>query len=502
VIHKLIAQLQRCIEDPSQVHSLHSYAGQLASLEAEQAQQLFRALARLAADCDDDSWHQMFATLLGPIRLDAGVRWPGHASIDPIVELYRLCPGDGRLRNLLLGYLAKIDTPDSFRLWTQLLCEDPPLTSHSIGNAFQPLLASSAHWDSAKLRTLIDRATGNLHVAAAVYDLANHAVRSGKIDDHPAGHRRTQICELLGALIHKLSQIEDGFLPQGESPASIAATISDAVSLIVALIDTVALLHEQQAAGKLRTAAELRHRRIQVEAAAALARLGAAEPGTRQRAIAYARELGIAHEISLEYMGPIATAESCLAMWLSLPEQMGLAPTEIRLLDQRKLYWPGYEVPQDCFLFEYRYGRDANAHVNVGMSGPATHAFFADLTPLSVEDQYAAFAGWQTWSDEIYLIPIERAEEALAAHAARLKTRLIENSPSDVTLQAMLSFFGTHALIASANTNGTRGTWIVDEQSTELIPAHNEAAPIDWRLALDIWKGRRGLATFNPTVSH
>ena len=138
----------------------------------------------------------------------------------------------------------------------------------------------------------------------------------------------------------------------------------------------------------------MRHRRIQVEAAAALARLDDEQgqkqllemvkhPAVRPRVIAYADELGLSNEISLEHTGPIAEAESQLALWLSQPQQMGFAPTSMELVDQRELYWPSYEDPIASFLFSFEYGSGENAFRNIGISGPLTHAFTADLKVLS-----------------------------------------------------------------------------------------------------------------------
>lgn len=513
MINELLQQLGRCLDDPSDLQHLPVYAGRVSSLDNDETLALFEALIGIARRGDRETWPTVYLALLGHTNVDRKSDWPGEHCLDQLGELYKLSPEKSPLRNHLLAMIAAIESSGAIELWTDLLCKNPPGTSEGINFTFGPMLAEDRKIEAGMLRRLVDEATSSINVAAAIYDLSNHAVRTGKVETHPADHRRDQLCELLGALVQKLAQIEEGKLPAGESPETIADTIANAVSLIVALTDSLALLKEDKAAGKLRMAAELRHRRIQIEAAAALATLGddwgkqkliecAAEPSIRQRAVAYAKEIGIEKEISLEYTGPIAIAESHLAMWLSLPEQMGLAPTEMNLLDQRKLYWPGYEDQLDCFLFEYRYGLGDNAHTNVGISGPATHAFSADLTGLPLEDQYAAFAGWQTLSDEIYLIPIERAKEVLTPQTAKLSKLLEEQNAESVDPQAVVSFFGSHAMVATAIRENSPCTLIVDEDGSEFIAAGNEAAPIDWRMALDIWKGRKLLASFNPAFSN
>ena len=505
------------MEAPAELHQLPAYASSLDSLDEHETQELFQSLIQLAKESDDGKWPASYVTLLGQVLVEPKNRWPGDACLQQVEALYRLCPQDHSLRNHLLGMIANLDSAPAAELWGELLCSDPPHTNQGIQFAFQPMIGSDSRINDEILKKLVDNATGNLNVAASVYELSNHSVRTGKVTRHPAEHRRTQIGELLGALVQKLSQIEEGNLPSGETPESVASTIANAVSLIVALIDTVAVLREEKASGKLRVAAELRHRRIQIEAAAALALMGdewgknrlielAAEPSIRQRVIAYSKEIGIEKDISLEYTGPIATAESHLAMWLSMPEQMGLAPTEMNLVDQRRLYWPGYEDELDCFLFEYRYGSGDKAHVNIGISGPATHAFVSDLTSLSAQDQYAAFAGWQTLSDEIYLVPFDHALEIMAAKTNRLKKLFEERHAGSASIepdsvQAVISFFGSLALIVSTSQLDESGTLIVDEESSQFLPEQNPAAPIDWRTALDIWKGRKLLASFNPAFS-
>ena len=485
------------------------YSQQLPELSADESLELFGALVEYAKKNEVDNWAPAYLTLLAQTNVEFTSEWPKQANLTSVAELYQLTPADHSLRNHLLAIIARMNSTESTQQWVDFICNQAPQTSEGINFAFQKFLLPDSLLSTDMLKNLIDNATGNIHIAAAVYDLANHAVRTEQVDSHPAEHRRDQLCDLLGALVQKLAQIEEGNLPAGETPATIANTISNAVSLIVALTDTFALLREERAIPKLRQAAELRHRRIQIEAAAALALMNdswgkqklidcAAEPSVRQRAIAYAKELGFEKDISLEYTGPIATAESMLALWLSAPQQMGLAPTEMKLVEQRKLYWPGYEDQQECFLFEYRYGKAEQSHANIGISGPAIHAFSADLTGLCVEDQYAAFAGWQTLSDEIYLVPMQRARQVLAARTDRLNSLLSEQEFEDLETLAVISFFGNHAIVAQGTDQGTPGTIILDEESVEFIGEQNSAAPIDWRTALDIWKGRRLLSSFNP----
>ena len=345
-------------------------------------------------------------------------------------------------------------------------------------------------------------------MAAAVLDLANFSVREGPLTEHPARSRATRLADLLGQLVSQLQRIEEGNLPGVDSPQQLSRTVVDAVALIIPLCDAMGLMQQQQAAGKLRQAMVLRHRRVQLEAAAALARLGDSEgratliqlaqhPSIRQRVLAYARELGILSDISLEWQGDIATSESHLAMWLAEHQQMGLAPTSICLVDQRKWIWPGYEAPVDCYLFEFQYGE--HGYSNIGISGPLTHAFTADLRPLKRWDQYAAFAGWQAEHPDIFTLPIDRARLRMPEMVQQLEQQLQDTAYPYEQIVALSGFLGEFQLVATGRDDGAIGTWIATADGVEGIMRGNPAAPIDWPLALDIWKGRKLLKHFNPT---
>jgi len=97
---------------------------------------------------------------------------------------------------------------------------------------------------------------------------------------------------------------------------------------------------------RLTEAMQLKHRRVQTEAAGALARLGdelgtehlialVNEPSARLRVIAYADELGMGDRIDDRFRTVESTAEAEMALWLSQPSQMGVPPTLVETIDQR-----------------------------------------------------------------------------------------------------------------------------------------------------------------------
>ncbi len=447
---------------------------------------------------------------------DEVVSWSDglHQSVD---TLYFATPPESELRCHLLRWLASGNAGGGgagggaekrLRHWVQLLTDQPPEHRASIVLAFAPLMDATVVPPVWLLDDLIAGATGYSQIASAVYDLCNFYFRHGVIDRHPAEDRLEELNALLGRLHENLQKIESGQIHSGIDRQVLNRQVSDSVALTVALCDTFALTRYDDASAHLARAMSLRHRRVQTEAAAALARLGhqegrealitlAQDPVSRLRVLAYADEQGFLDQISLEYQGEIAIAESRLAIWLSEPDQMGLAPSRIELLDSREMYWPSYDHPVVCYLFRFWYGATDNAFSNVGICGPMTHALSADLNHLSCDDLYAVFAGWQTTHQEIFYLGIPQAEKLYASEMRRLNGVMLEQELEDLEIETAASFFGQIVLIGRGSLNGQRGTAIADQQDITWVPESNEAAPINSSLAFALWSGRRLLSAFN-----
>src|SRR5439155_25590943 len=119
----------------------------------------------------------------------------------------------------------------------------------------------------------------------------------------------------------------------------------------------------------------------------------AAEPVARLRVLAYADEVGIRDKIEPQFATPEARAEAELCVWLAEPTQYGVPPTSCELVDRRRLHWPGFDDPVECFLFRFQYaltieGEGERSFSNIGIAGPVAHAFIADLGDLSPDDIY------------------------------------------------------------------------------------------------------------------
>ena len=523
---QLVAALERCLTDPSAENQLVSSLSDLPKLDEMQMEQLLEELLNFAqnnsaASQSDQQWPRLLFPCIN--RLAANKSDDATLSSANICQrlrqLYTICPPREALRNQILGTLASMHNEIAYKVWCDLVCENPPLDRVTIPIAFTELLTPNRQLPAWFYEQLIAHATKHVSVAPAIFDLMNYGSRTHDLDSHPASSRVGELRGLLGNLVGQMSKIEEGTLPADVEPAKIAEIIGDSVALIVSLCDALAIMKDEQSIGKFHQAMGLKHRRIQTEAAAALMVLGdeagketllklAEHPVARLRVLAYARELDFENDISLEHRGDIALAESHLAMWLAEPTQMGVAPTKMHLVDNRELNWPSYEHPMQCYLFRFAYGDEETGYSNIGISGPLTHAFPADIKHLSVQDMYAAFAGWQTIHEEIFNVPIVRARDVLSAEAQKLERRLDEQDFSEATPIALTSFFGQYALVVQAVQDNESGFAIVDENGVDWIDATDthesentaEDRRIDWQLALDIWRGRKLLANFNPVT--
>lgn len=280
------------------------------------------------------------------------------------------------------------------------------------------------------------------------------------------------------------------------------------MALVVALCDSLALIGETAAVGKLYQAIELQHRRIRTEAAAALAQLGeskgadtlvelAAEPVARLRVISHAEELGLADRIPEEYRTEVAQAEAQVAVELAQPAFFGIPPTSLELFDSCTQFWPGFDTPVSCYLFRYEYRFPGAPYHNVAIAGPLVHAFSADLTDLPPEDIYAAYAGWHVDDDSVFEVPADHFTAEQLTEAERLELQL-RNEQYDAIQPVRLGyFFGERALIAKATRDGVSGIAVADPSGTDWFPTTNQQHALRPEDAFSIYKGRRLLRLFN-----
>ena len=90
---------------------------------------------------------------------------------------------------------------------------------------------------------------------------------------------------------------------------------------------------------------------------------------------------------------------------------------------RKRMYWPGFDEPVECFLFRFAYEVGDGEYTNIGIAGPLCHAFGADLADLPPDDIYAVFAGWQVEHEEIYELDASQLTVPQRLEVVRLERR-------------------------------------------------------------------------------
>ena len=426
---------------------------------------------------------------------------------DRIVLLYNELGNKLRCGWRLLQWLATGTGQDELAALVECLVARPPDDSHCAALALTPLFQRRGY-DAEILFPRLFAALQHLSVAAPVLDLSNYLTRQGIVTAHPAAGRGGDLAKLLGSLVQQLARVAESPDSLGESPEVVSKKVDECVALVVALCDALALLGDKSAVGKLYQALELEHRRIRTEAAAALARLGeaqgveqlvllAAEPVARLRVIAHAEELEVADKIDPQYVTQQAQAEARVALELAQPSFFGIPPASLELIDQRTMFWPGYDQPVGCFLFRYEYRFEEAKYSNIAIAGPLVHAFAADLNDLSPDDIYAAYAGWHVEDESVFEVPLDAPTVAQRAEAEKYERRLRDDDYESIQSVTLGYFFGDRTLVARARRQGVAGIVVVDQAGAQWHPTRAVRHPIGAHEAFCIYKGRRLLRSFN-----
>ncbi|MHC2068724.1 HEAT repeat domain-containing protein [Bremerella sp. T1] len=424
-----------------------------------------------------------------------------------IATAYRQWGATHRMGHLLLALLSATGDDEALAVFTELVVEQPPTNSNAAAIAFVPLLRQ----DDLPTETLFPKlleALSHLSVASLVLDLANYVTRNGMVAQHPASDRVEALGELFGGLIARLSKFETEPPKEAKDFAAAKVAVTEATSIALAICDAFSLIGDSKAEGKLKSALELKHRKLRSEAAIALAKLGndegkellvelAAEAVCRPRVLAVAEELDMLDKIPNEQKTDEAKVEGELAAWLALDTQFGMPPHEVHQVDRRELGWPGFEETQHCHLIQYAYHMPGGTFQSVGIVGPVTQSFAVDLTSLPLPDIYAAFAGWQAEHPEVF----ELEPHQWQANQQELANSLLQRVASEgyeTPQPAMLGFFfGDVRLIAATKKDGQAGTAVADLRNTTFYPAGESRHPIGPREAYYIHAGREYLHAFN-----
>jgi hypothetical protein len=412
-------------------------------------------------------------------------------------------------RHLLLQLYAMMRSDESLRLLVNSLKLAPPSQWIEAAQLLSPLMQH----DDWPVDAVYPDALDCLQyppLASPLLDLANYVYRKGRVPQHPAADRLSMLNHLLGEVSGRLGNFEENPHAFGDDVDTVQAMLGEAVALAVSLCDTVGLIGDESSIGKLNQTIDLKHRRVQCEAAGALARFGddvgkkrllelTADPAARLRAIHYADELGFGELVDEEFRSDTAYAEAEMALWLSQPQQMGVPPTAIEVIDQRHLLWPSFNDPVDLFLVRFEYDFGERTFSNVGITGPVTFAMSSDVANLPMDDICAIYAGWHAEHSEIFSVPADQFNDAQTRVMGTFQKHLGRNGYESVT-PALLGFFlDEQAGVFTAVRDSTQCVVVTDGLETIDHPISGRLRPLTPDDLFNLYKGRKMLRTFNSS---
>lgn len=411
-------------------------------------------------------------------------------------------------RHLLLHLLSLGRSDEALTTMVDRLIERPLTDWMDAAQTLSPLMQHS-DWNVDAVFPKILQCVAEPALAASLLDLANYLLRKERVDEHPAAGMLDALTELLGQVSSRLGFFEDNPRAFGDDVPTVQKRLGEAVALAVSICDSLALIGDESAIGKLNQTVQLRHRRVQCEAAGALAKLGdeegqkrivelADDPAARLRAIAYADELGFGDLIEEKLRSPESTAEAEMALWLSQPHQMGVPPTHVEVAESRRLLWPSFNDPVDVTLVRFEYNMGDRHYSNIGMTGPAVYTLGCDLGDMPIDDIFAIYAGWHVDHQEIFSVPAEAFNEAQLRVIETFSQHLQHLGYDDIKPVQLGIFLDEHAGVFTATREGTDCVVATDGLETIDHATAGRSRPMSGEDLFNLYKGRKMLRTFNP----
>ena len=429
--------------------------------------------------------------------------------LDPstLRQIDRSLPTKATNRHLLLHLLAIARTEPSLQILVGILKERPPTDWMSAAQMLSPLMQHDDWPVDAVFPEVLDCLSEPV-LAASLLDLANFLVRHRRVQTHPAEPMLDTLNVLLGHVASRLGFFEENPRAFGDDVPTVQRRLAESVALAVSLCDTLALIGDESSIGKLNQTVTLRHRRVQCEAAGALAKLDvedgrkrwvelAADPAARLRAIAYADELGFGDEIDDQYRNPEATAEAEMALWLSQPHQAGVPPTKVEVAASRRLLWPSFNDPVDVTLVRFEYNMGDRVYSNIGMTGPATYTLGCDLADLPIDDIFAIYAGWHAEHPDIFSVPREAMNESQLRVMEEFQQHLQHLGYEDIKPALLGLFLDERAGVFHATREGTGCVVATDGLETIDQATAGRTRLMQPEDLFNLYKGRKMLRTFN-----
>ncbi|MGI9470007.1 MAG: HEAT repeat domain-containing protein [Rubripirellula sp.] len=416
-------------------------------------------------------------------------------------------PSKAPNRYLLLQLLAMHRSEDALRRLVLLLDESPPAKWMEAAQVLSPLM-QHADWPIDALFPAVLDGLQHAALASPLLDLANYLYREERVSEHPGKERLPMLNHLLGEVSGRLSLFEENPRTFGDDVDTVQAMLGEAVALAVSLCDTVGLIGDETSIGKLNQTIELKHRRVQCEAAGALAKLGdelgkkrlldlTEDPAARLRAIHYADEIGFGDLVNADDRSDTATAEAEMALWLCQPQQMGVPPTSVEVIESKRLLWPSFNDPVDVFLVRFEYNFGDRTYSNVGVTGPVVFAMSTDVANLPIDDIYAIYAGWHAEHEEIFTVQADQFNEAQKRVMESFEKHLEHLGYRSIKPALLGIFLDEQAGTFTAVRDATECVVITDNLETIDHPISGRLRPLSPDDLFNLYKGRKMLRTFN-----
>jgi hypothetical protein len=181
-----------------------------------------------------------------------------------------------------------------------------------------------------------------------------------------------------------------------------------------------------------------------------------------------------------------------------------MPPEHLEVIYSDRLFWPGYQEPQSCFLVYFRHAIPSGLIQNIGIVGPVVHCLPTSLIGLDAVDQLAAYAGWHVSHPEIWDRPWSETSSDLRPEFQHLLDHLEKLQPERIDPQWVGSLLGTLSLSGRWSDGDRQGIVATDGEVLWSIPLQpvpeDRTQPIDPQTVLWILRGRTLLRQFNPDL--
>lgn len=211
------------------------------------------------------------------------------------------------------------------------------------------------------------------------------------------------------------------------------------------------------------------------------------------RAQQYLEELEREDLIPEEAKDPDFSARAKFSDWLQHPNELGVPPDEVEIIDRRELKWPLEEQPRTVWLVRYllrdSLGLDPD-DVGCGLVGSVTLCFFdPNMLRRPPEDVYAFHCCWEM--EQAKLIQVQEAESAeLSDELVKLLKRPIEDPSllASARVVSKLQLPSRKFYVAEGKVDGAEGWLLFADSETAWYPKseHPESTSAETILRLHL----------------